>query len=352
MDALNERGQQGRRSVVQNDKISRISGRLSARQATLTALVALVLGCAREGTSDTSDTSGALSRAFCEQLQACGLANFEQIEDCTGESELFCDHPDLDIPIAGAAKCVRALRAQSCAEFESSSEPPAACERPFAQMEGVQGAADLGESCTLDTGCVGELYCTAKPGSCGVCQPLPGAGEACVDGDCRTGHFCSEEDLCEPEKSNGASCVDDSECQTETCSAGKCAAPAVLSEGESCGGFDRCESDTLCAAGRCRARASRGEPCVAGQCYLGLVCEDGKCVQVAGCGMAQEGDRCNFDDQCGQGLGCELTEQRCRPAEKRLELGAACKGDLSCLSGLCFAGACTDPARACAESGR
>lgn len=95
--------------------------------------------------------------------------------------------------------------------------------------------ADIGDRCGSTTTCValgkvGEacsqgfagLFDCQAPLTCNQttlqCASPPNAGEACLF-FCSSGNFCNANDVCEAQKANGVSCMDDDECQSLFCDA-------------------------------------------------------------------------------------------------------------------------------------
>jgi hypothetical protein len=97
------------------------------------------------------------------------------------------------------------------------------------------------------------------------------------------------------------------QCQSGSCSGGKCAAPA--SEGAVCSSSAGCVAGTTCYQGTCLAVAQEGQDCSQkGLCDAGLDCVPGSGVPAMTCvkpTIVKEGE------DCGPGRECELGKGLC-----------------------------------------
>lgn len=93
---------------------------------------------------------------------------------------------------------------------------PPSCDRVFSPV-----LAD-GEDCMLSNECIGGLC-----GTGGVCETLPGSGEACTYA-CARGFFCdiSASMTCLPQLAAGEACTSSLECVSYSCDGGTCTSPA------------------------------------------------------------------------------------------------------------------------------
>ncbi len=115
--------------------------------------------------------------------------------------------PDVELPALG----------ESCDAGEG-------CAEGFC-VSGQCVAGEEGDPCDADAlECAGDFICVVVA-TAGTCQPLPRAGEACIEGSCVASAYCSADDQCETLREPGASCEDDVECASGTClNGGTCAA--------------------------------------------------------------------------------------------------------------------------------
>jgi hypothetical protein len=233
---------------------------------------------------------------------------------------------------------------------------------PGAFLCGPEGTCilpSLGNTCTIDSDCAGEI-CVLDTGLCTrACAP---------DAPCPSGYAC-EVGMCAL-LPVGASCVDSSDCLEGTqCAFGECtrecSEEAPCPAGSICGESGLCDPDWMGSA------CASDEHCLEGTCHLGegvcvracdslgvcpdgFTCEAGTCAPIAVgnvclatvdcpegglCGSDQVCTRpCNALAPCPQGMGCDLFLGRCVD----VPLGASCESDAECLDGgLCASGACT-----------
>jgi len=160
----------------------------------------------------------------------------------------------------------------------------------------------------------------------------------------------------------GSPCVAGGQCETRSCSYN----PSGCGVCEACGGAV-CEPGAMCVHGACVEMPDQlGEACV-DNCYGGLLCRDGICVE-----RSAAGEPCSEYNDCGQGLfcvcdlcipiegvgegeGCDIvaTGQWCMRGlwcnskmicERSLDDGSPCVDSDSCLfPASCENGVCTLP---------
>jgi Dickkopf N-terminal cysteine-rich region len=120
-----------------------------------------------------------------------------------------------------AGQCIATVDNTACSDFDSSGGE--VCEAMFA------GTVAAGQACAGDFECVQGNYCQGlgAPGSQGMCAALPGANEACPDGQCADGTYCKS-GTCAALEANGQGCEEPENCQSGYCDAS--ASPAVCAE--------------------------------------------------------------------------------------------------------------------------
>jgi hypothetical protein len=314
------------------------------REACVTALVGLDLGCAKgletATLTDLAACTGALASADCEALAANG--------------------PDI------VEECDTALDA----------------------LDAALGLAAEGEACGSTISCGRDLSCTASGDACGMCMlaaALPGVGADCPEGECALGAFCAyDTSKCTALLDNGGTCDGDEQCTSNFCDAdGKCGKP---NKGDACEAGDTCGDLFVCVNGKCGDGGQEGDACsLEAPCTGFLVCTADKCAQPVQCGQGAEGDPCVYFTLCGQGLYCDTASSLCtKPVAEAEECdwlfgipcadgltctssetegdpdtcqadpslpGAACTGGESCASGRCVGGVCSagDTGESCFE---
>jgi hypothetical protein len=191
----------------------------------------------------------------------------------------------------GVAADGRTLRLRC---FRDTTHEPA-CDSGSCQLPLPEGAGHCGEDTIDRDRCDEGLACAGHPTR--LCMPVPPGradGEACTGlgavSDCETGLVCGTAGVCEPARTNGASCDPDLyghcagpyvyECDptTRTCTA----IPRAL-DGEACAdGGPSCSRASECVMGRCEPGTelpSLGTPCgPGGACGGRWACVDGACA--------------------------------------------------------------------------
>lgn len=133
--------------------------------------------------------------------------------------------------------------------------------------------------------CKEGLLCFRTEGAEAVCRPPQGVGGFCWTVEyCKEGLTCDKENSpeggrCRPRSAVGGPCVHSLDClQGSYCTGGGRGGTcqAEIREGESCGAFDECEGELVCAKGICSEK--EGLPCDTDRdCYGGLYCIEGSC---------------------------------------------------------------------------
>lgn len=211
----------------------------------------------------------------------------------------------------GQGRCVVPKALGEACEAPSDCQALLLCER------GVCVAADhsdVGQSCASSEACSGDTGCLLATRT--VCS-LPVSGGSCFNSD-----HCAPHEWCDTEGPEGV------------CRPGG-------ADGEPCGDGVVCQEGLACAmeTQRCAPAPQAGEPCALGvygpfTCAPGLAClaQDRLCGELPG-----EGERCALagmdSPSCAEGLGCvfEVGEPTC---EQRRGEGEACELDDTCAQGL------------------
>jgi hypothetical protein len=210
--------------------------------------------------------------------------------------------------------------------------------------------------------------CISMPGqtpSCnnGTCQYSPTCGAA--DGVCPTG--CTNDVDCK--KALGAACMNNAECESNTCADRHCCTRAACGACLSCTGsagtcvandaVGGCATGQVCVNGACKKQ--NGVSCTdASECQTGL-CTDGHCCTRAVCDPCQS---------CGAGGTCITNDGagRCSPGQTcangvcKKANGGPCASDAECVTNRCNVNCCattgcpqcqtcTGPNGACAPNG-
>ncbi len=199
----------------------------------------------------------------------------------------------------------------------------------------------VGMACSApkgDSHCLRNLYC---PDSLRVCTPRYKLGEACksnIDAECPDDARCFG-GVCTPfvDVAAGDPCSDVARCPSGTeCKDALCYTPRHdIAVGGACI-YDTCDAGLVCKLGFCYRPVTNvlvGGDCAHDQCAAGLLCKAGlKCSLPA-----QEGDACQFPEECAAGLDCRWgvadTAGTCRPPLPLVNEGGVC-GDAHCAPGL------------------
>ncbi len=178
------------------------------------------------------------------------------------------------------------------------------------------------------TGCIIGYQCQG-----GICtMPTPTVG----DGGAESVSYCG---TCTAAISEGGACESAAPpCAVGTaCDMGTCTKIRVVSAG------DACDVASVCSGGDCSTDTHTctlfpntvGAACT-GTCGGSLLCTGSPltCQEPLSSGAA-----CTYDNECGSGLGCDTSSQKCAPATWASG-GQPCGNLVHCLSGECVNGAC------------
>jgi hypothetical protein len=193
------------------------------------------------------------------------------------------------------------------------------------------GGDNFGSSVRLGDSCAQGLSCQ------GVCLDLVEApGEPCAFGLCPPGNDCIDPDAdgvltCESPPAAGQRCNPHG---FVVCDGGLVCDPMELvcielpGPGEACVN-GQCRSGSLCVSEVCEALAGEGEPCVSFGCADGLRCDLATTTCVR---KAAEGEECFFAEDCAAGLTCDQETLVCTPLPGEGEdcLFGLCATELEC----------------------
>jgi hypothetical protein len=262
--------------------------------------------------------------------------------------------------------CLDAISRLGC-RFDAHDYIPE-CEAAF------EGTSALGEPCSLDAECQGDLYCKAAGVCPGTCSERAGSGDPCrrdTDCDARRDLYCTQNGKCvgRVEADTGCSpdvdrCVPGALCvgaDASTHTLGQCKSVGSVfaqAEGSTCDPAqgELCSGDLTCTflsadenvLPTCRKRAT-GTACrlaVPDPCPRQQYCSDiGSDDVVGSCdALPDDGEPCVgdpvFGKQCAQDNVC--LRGTCVPLRTN---GQDCDEDVECFSGAC-AGVCV-PLTAC-----
>ncbi len=225
------------------------------------------------------------------------------------------------------------LASITCAQ-PASNQLPHACDMI------ILATAAIGAPCALTSG--GLAYCAdglgvCPPGDSGaICTALPGDGAECAYGLCAPGLACTSAGTCGAPGAIGTTCLAAGDCApTLVCPpSGQCAAP--LGEGATCTDYHQCGDGLTCVAGTCATAPTIGGACASqDQCGADLGC--GRTPEARTCDDPDpQGGACT-DGSCALGLGCSATTMTCAAlpgaGDPCLD-GFACAAGLTCADGL------------------
>jgi len=208
-----------------------------------------------------------------------------------------------------AAACRRAIANTDCNAFDIDLVDE--CQNVLV------GSQAAGEGCEVDLQCEGNAFCDRPDdNSCGVCVTRKPDGASCMDEDECEGRQCIG-GLCTAPGEAGSNCEDDEECLGRlVCNhlSSTCQRIEDWSAGDSCmQDTSDCASlatGLYCRAGECTAFLAVGDTCGAavGACnvYRGETCDMAtmKCVAPT---IVSEGEACNIltGTLCSDGLVCD-----------------------------------------------
>jgi hypothetical protein len=267
-----------------------------------------------------------------------------------------------------ASKCLRGLNLNKC-PFDL---------RYFSCSEAFGPAVEEGEVCASSRDCKNETYCliASESDQClGVCtavddgepDPDPDPDRNCTDESCPDDQFCDDEwggsgdclarkrpdATCDPllDEKKDPSCVDGYFCsyRTERCE-------RVVPIGEECSSHDECGVSAFCEESNdgfrdyCTPHKSEGDDCFRegdDACRPGVPCINDTC------GWNDDFSYCEADEECRPGSRCLRDDGgftgQCVP-EDHGDDGDQCDSDDWCKQGLfCGDGTCRDGAQSAGE---
>jgi hypothetical protein len=196
--------------------------------------------------------------AYCKQLQSCFAFALTSVygteSNCETRLAIACNAagtaPSTANTPAAIASCATAAAAASCSA-EYQDQVPAAC-------SGARGSLATGAAC-LDGAQCKSGFCP-KVGACGTCAVAPSAGGACVNGACPAGLKCNGSAVCATPATAGATCKASADCESDlVCASGKCTTPAKSDAACSFDGSTAPECDSI-AGLFCNTSTKRCEP--------------------------------------------------------------------------------------------
>jgi hypothetical protein len=224
---------------------------------------------ARDAGPTLAEACMARANAICALLNNCSPARLQfdygTTSTCFAGVQATCLNT-LSAPSTGNSpeiteNCAQAYPAYDCTDFLNNENPPMPC----AQVKGTLG---MGKACAFPGQCQSGFCAIPPTSACGVCAPMPIAGDSCANlTTCGVGLFC--------------------EATTKTCvvfgtSGGTCSSTAPCGTGLSCVAADG-------GPGTCQAAvATQGQTCDP---------------------TLQTGPGCSFD----KGLECNSTSAQCEP---------------------------------------
>ena len=269
----------------------------------------------RDAGSDDERHCRSYAETSCARSIACGNAEPSERANCEALALKVCDSAIGAPSRAGVtrvspqatASCVEQLTNAPCLFVEGIGSS-ACLYAPDAHLAaGVIGSPCEGESC---------LEGTCGPSgtsSCGSCTATAAIGAPCGLCDSRVA-FCSNTNVCEAYRDDGANCMRGDQCRAKVCNlSGHC---GVVPRGDACRLELECGEQDFCLGlvinqvpGRCQPRTAAGASCSrqewdsAGGCALGSWCLDNRCVSPAA-GSLSEGAECSSHLQCGPSAVC------------------------------------------------
>ena len=234
-----------------------------------------------------------------------------------------------------AGRCVAALLAEGCAEYELLEAIPA-CAGVFTCPGGTDAGSSDANAVGADAGtsCAGMLpnngpalrTCSSAADCAGAGKPQ---GPYCLAGFCSASPCSFSSEVCNAYAEVGQPCVNNAygvidqtvETAFETCAPGLACAGAAdggsgtcvarRNVGSPCTSLADCKAGLVCACGVCQIPPSEGA-CANGLCKLGVAyCDfDTNLCKP----LHRQGDSCHgVIDSCGAGLTCDISG--CVPGE-------------------------------------
>ncbi len=228
-----------------------------------------------------------------------------------------------------AAECLRYARQADC---RAATRVSSACENVFRPAV-ASGAPCLQPGSSFECQSPGETC--AGPACQLACQPVGGLGQPCLDSvwarSCVRGLVCAADGRCREPPDLGEPCSVSTGCARGAwCDAGRCDSapglgePCFLDAGAACAALAVCAAD----GGVCIARGGPGERCDAAlmswydnPCLDGLACAAGVCVVPLDAGAA-----CALTDACRGAASCDLVSRTCM-VSTLVDEGEPCSGD-------------------------
>ena len=313
---------------------------------------------------------------ICTDGVCCDAACGGQCQACTVPGSVGTCSPVTGAPLGGRAAC--ASDGSACGGA-CDGVTTAACAYPGGSTSCrsascAAGTATLAASCSGTGSCPAVQTVSCNPYVCGATACL---GACLGDAQCVAGDWCNAT-VCQPRKTNGATCSAANECTSGNCVDGYCCNSACNGQCQACdigssagtctpiaaglgphGGRPACASDGSACGGACdgangaacaypgSSTACRSASCAAGTATLAASCAGtGSCPAVQTqacapfvCGATACLASCTSDVQCAAGDYC--TAGTCQPKKAN---GETCTFTSQCLTGNCVDGVCCDSA--------
>ncbi len=215
----------------------------------------------------SGDFAAAYAEASCAQAARCSALDGALVSACEQSVRaVFAD--DVQRGIAAghirydgdlSRACVDGIREAPCLRDGLPDAVQADC------LAAVSGTVAAGGQCSALFECAGGLCVPDGPGACpSSCPAVLGKGAPCQlrvgpECDVRQSLQCIQAQ-CRPPGRTGDSCDSDFDCDSEhVCASGRCA--TLLGEGNACEGDAACQVGLACVGERCVRRAGEGQPC-------------------------------------------------------------------------------------------
>lgn len=306
---------------------------------------------------------------FCTDGVCCDSACDGQCEACDLTGSKGTCTAVTGAPHDGRPEC---LTDESVCGGSCNGTRRDACSYPGAGTQCRASSCAAGVA-TLFAACDGQGSCPSKQEQ--ACAPYFCSGTVCggwcqSNADCGSGTWCSA-GVCVAKKTNGGTCAEDAQCESDSCADGVCCNTSCQGQCEACnlqgsagtcapvsgaprGARPACDSDgTMCGgscdglnAGSCAYPTDqcRRPDCFGGVATLGAACSQGHCPlpqqQLCGdyaCGGVRCNGDCAADADCAPGHFCSGGV-----CTVKVAAGAHCAADSQCGSGHCTDGVCCE----------
>jgi hypothetical protein len=267
-------------------------------------------GTSPSGTTPMLDACKAYLAAQCHRRVECKYSE----SDCTESFQPDC--PDVYFS-PGSTRTTQSLLA--CAG-DWATFPCDQLLRDFVPSCASPGTRAAGEACVFGSQCDSGACFTQSADECGICKATIAVGGACDWSDLTK------------------QCVSGAGCVSSVCTPNAPMPETVPALGELC--TSSCASGAAClldasGAARCTVAPSSGQPCGKYQ-GGGSACAGGFACNASNvCGPAPvAGQPCAAPGVCGADAECDTSTGSSGTCVSKAALGATCRGDLDCMTGL------------------